>query len=121
VTEYLVTEKIFKRFMATSAGGGPPDPAAIRAGRTNLRYHLRYIGYLISHRNWLAGDDLTYADLAAAAHLSTADYLGDVPWDEDETARSWYARVKSRPSFRPLLGERVPGMAAARAYADLDF
>ena len=121
VTGYLVTEKIYKRFMGADAGGGPPDMSAIRAGRTNVRYHLKYIGYLIGQRNWLAGDQLTYADLAAAAHLSAADYLGDVPWDENETARNWYARVKSRPSFRALLGDRVAGMAAAEHYADLDF
>jgi glutathione S-transferase len=94
---------------------------AIRAARSNVRYHLKYIGYLIATRNWLAGDELTYADLAAAAHLSVADYLGDVPWDEDKTAREWYARVKSRPAFRALLSDRVPGMVASAHYADLDF
>ena len=116
VTDYLVTEKITKRF-----GGGSPDVAAIRAARANMRYHLRYIGYLSAKRNWLAGDHLTYADLAAAAHLSCADYLGDVPWDEDETAKGWYARVKSRPAFRALLNDRVPGMSPPSHYADLDF
>lgn len=121
VTEYLVTEKVFKRFMGSAAGGGPPDMSAIRAARINVRYHLKYIGYLIARRRWIAGDHLTYADLAAAAHLSCADYLGDVPWDEDETARDWYARVKSRPSFRALLADRAPGMAPAEHYADLDF
>jgi glutathione S-transferase len=121
VTGYLVTEKISKRFMTSAVGGGPPDMNAIRAARANVRYHLKYIGYLMGHRKWLAGDDLTYADLAAAAHLSCVDYLGDVPWDEDETAKDWYARVKSRPSFRGLLGDRVPGMAPADHYADLDF
>ncbi|HEY8381392.1 MAG TPA: glutathione S-transferase family protein [Microvirga sp.] len=121
VTGYLVTEKIDKRFMPLEAGGGSPDMNAIRAARTNVRYHLKYIGYLIATRNWLAGDHLTYADLAAAAHLSAADYLGDVPWDEDETAKHWYARVKSRPAFRAILGDRVPGMAPAGHYADLDF
>ena len=25
-----------------------------------------------------------------------------------ETAKTWYARMKSRPSFRPLLAERLP-------------
>jgi glutathione S-transferase len=121
VTEYLVTEKIDKRFMPSSAGGGPPDMNAIRAARTNVRYHLQYVGYLIGQRRWLAGNDLTYADLAAAAHLSCVDYLGDVPWDEDEMAKDWYARVKSRPSFRALLADRAPGMPAAAHYADLDF
>jgi glutathione S-transferase len=64
---------------------------------------------------------MSYADLAAAAHLSCVDYLGDVMWEESETAKAWYARIKSRPSFRPLLGERMPGMAASPTYADLDF
>lgn len=121
VTEYLVTEKIYKRFMKSDAGGGPPDMGAIRAGRTNVRYHLKYIGYLIGHRRWIAGDELTYADLAAAAHLSCVDYLGDVPWEEDEMAKDWYARMKSRPSFRAILADRVPGMGPAAHYADLDF
>ena len=120
VSGYLVTEKIYKRFMPTNGGGGAPDMAAIRAARTNVRYHLKYIGYLVATRNWLAGDDLTYADLAAA-HLSAADYLGDVPWDEDDSAKAWYARVKSRPAFRALLADRVPGMMPAAHYADLDF
>ena len=121
VSGYLVTEKIYKRFMPSNGGGGAPDMAAIRAARTNVRYHLKYIGYLVATRNWLAGDDLTYADLAAAAHLSAADYLGDVPWDEDDSAKAWYARVKSRPAFRALLADRVPGMAPSAHYADLDF
>jgi glutathione S-transferase len=121
VSGYLVTEKIFKRFMGSGGGGGPPDMNAVRAARANVRYHLKYIGYLIAGRNWLAGDDLTYADLAAAAHLSCADYLGDVPWGEDETAKLWYARVKSRPAFRAVLAERVSGIPPASHYADLDF
>jgi glutathione S-transferase len=121
VTEHLVREKIFKRHLAVAEGGGPPDTAAIRAARTNIVYHLRYIGWLVKARNWLAGDRLTYADLAAAAQLSTADYLGDVPWNEDETAKAWYARIKSRPAFRPLLAETMPGLGPAPSYANLDF
>jgi glutathione S-transferase len=121
VTGYLVTEKIEKRFMPRETGGGSPDMSAIRAARANVHYHLAYIGHLIATRNWLAGRDLTYADLAAAAHLSCADYLGDVPWQVSELAKDWYARVKSRPSFRALLADRVPGMAPASHYDDLDF
>jgi glutathione S-transferase len=121
VSAYLATEKIYKRFMPTELGGGSPDMGAIRAARANVRYHLTYIGYLIAQRNWLAGDQMTYADLAAAAHLSVVDYLGDVPWDEHATAKYWYARVKSRPSFRTLLADRVPGMAPVAHYDNLDF
>jgi glutathione S-transferase len=93
----------------------------MRAARSNIKYHLAYIGWLSRKRDWLAGDSLTFADLTAAAHLSAVDYLGDVPWDEDETAKAWYARIKSRPSFRPLLSETLPGLAPSPSYADLDF
>lgn len=121
VTSHLVNEKVYKRFMRNGDGGGPPDAALIRAAKANLRYHLRYIGYLIRQRRWLAGEEMSYADLAAAAHLSSADFLGDVPWNEDETAKGWYARVKSRPAFRPLLADRVAGITPPPSYADLDF
>jgi glutathione S-transferase len=117
----LVTERIYKRFMSEGDGGGPPSADVIRAAKANVRYHLAYIGWLAGTRNFLAGDRLTYADLAAAAHLSAIDYLGDVPWIEDEAAKAWYARVKSRPSFRPLLSEWLAGVPASRTYVDLDF
>ena len=93
----------------------------VGTGRHNIRYHLAYIGWLVRARDWLAGNELTYADLAAAAHISAADYLGDVPWSEDETAKNWYARLKSRPSFRPLLTETMAGIPPSKTYADLDF
>jgi len=121
VSTFLVTERIYKQTMRTEQGGGSPDTSAIRAARQNIRYHLAYIGWLARQRTWLAGERLSYADLAAAAHLSVADYLGDVPWNEDEAAKTWYARVKSRPSFRPLLAETVPGIPPSASYADLDF
>jgi glutathione S-transferase len=117
----LVTERIYKRFMSEDNGGGAPAAEVIRAAKANVRYHLAYIGWLAQTRNYLAGDQLTYADLAAAAHLSAIDYLGDVPWIEDDAAKAWYARVKSRPSFRPLLSEWLAGVPASRTYVDLDF
>ncbi len=117
----LVTERIYKRFMNEEDGGGAPAAEVIRAAKANVRYHLAYIGWLAQTRNYLAGDQLSYADLAAAAHLSAIDYLGDVPWIEDDAAKAWYARVKSRPSFRPLLSEWLAGVPASRTYVDLDF
>jgi glutathione S-transferase len=117
----LAMEKGYKRYMRNEDGGGPPDTVVIRAAKANIRYHMKYIGWLSATRNGLAGDRITYADLAAAAHLSVVDYFGDVPWDEDEAARAWYARVKSRPSFRALLADRMPGMAPSAHYEDLDF
>jgi glutathione S-transferase len=121
VTAYLVNEKIYKRQMDVSGNGAEPDPAAIRAARSNIRYHMRYIGYLMARRNWLGGDEMSFADLAAAAELSAIDYLGEVPWEEDAQAKDWYARVKSRPSFRPILADLVRGSPPATHYANLDF
>jgi glutathione S-transferase len=117
----LVTERIYKRFISEEDGGGAPAADVIRAAKANVRYHLAYIGWLAQRRNFLAGDELSYADLAAAAHLSAIDYLGDVPWIEDDAAKAWYARIKSRPSFRPLLSEWLAGVPASPSYVDLDF
>jgi glutathione S-transferase len=117
----LVSERVFKRHMTVEQGGGAPDTEAMRAARHNIRYHLAYIGWLVRTRDWLAGDRLSLADLAAAAHLSAADYLGDVPWTADEAAKNWYARVKSRPSFRGILADKLAGLPPAKSYADLDF
>jgi len=117
VTEPLVGEKMMKRFL----GLGAPDSGAIRAGKANLGYHLDYITFLVERRRWLAGDHFSLADISAAAHLSALDYIGDVPWDAHEPAKEWYARIKSRPSFRPLLADHIPGAPPPKHYADLDF
>jgi glutathione S-transferase len=118
VTSYLVNEKVFRRFGPHSAS---PDMEAMRAGHDNLRYHLTYIGHLAETRSWLAGDAMSFADLSAGAHLSTLDYLGEVPWEQYEPAKNWYALLKSRPSFRPLLQDRVAGFTPSETYVDLDF
>jgi glutathione S-transferase len=121
VTGPLTAERFYKRHMRPDAGGGSPETEVMRAARNNIRYHLAYIGWLARTRDWLAGDHLTFADLAAAGHISAADYLGDVPWMEDEAAKAWYARVKSRPAFRALLAETILGIPPSATYADLDF
>ena len=117
VTENIVGEKIMKRFLHL----GEPNSRAIRAGKRNIHTHLDYIGYLTERRTWLAGDMLSLADFAAAAHLSAVDYLGDVPWDEHDAAKDWYVRIKSRPSFRAILADHLPGEPPPKHYADLDF
>lgn len=116
-TALIVGEKAFKRLQ----GGGEPDSLILRTGLHNIHGHMDYIGWLTSRRNWLAGDDLTLADLAAAAQLSCVDYLGDAPWDHHPEAKEWYARIKSRPCFRPLLGDHIPGLMPPKHYANLDF
>jgi glutathione S-transferase len=117
VSDNLYYEKQVKRLM----GRGNPDAAALRAGYANLKPHLDYLGWLAETRLWLAGASLSLADLAAAAHLSTLDYIGDIDWALNDAAKDWYARVKSRPAFRPLLADRVSGVNPPPHYADLDF
>jgi glutathione S-transferase len=117
VTRRLNGEKYFKRI----AGLGHPDAATLRAGYAALREHLEYLGWLAETRKWLGGAHLSLADFAAAAHLSVLDYAGDVDWSASPAMRDWYARMKSRPSFRPLLADRVPGFSPPPHYADLDF
>lgn len=121
VTRHLVRERALKPLMAGAEGGGSPDAAAIRAARANIKQHMKYTNWLAGTRNWLAGSRITYADLAAAAALSVLDYLGEIDWSEFSAAREWYSRVKSRPSFRPLLADRVRGLSPVSHYADLDF
>lgn len=117
VTALLAGEKALKRLV----GAGEPDSVLIRTACHNIHPHLEYIGELAEKRNWLAGERLTLADLAAAAQLSVVDYLGDVPWNQHPMAKEWYARIKSRPSFRDLLGDHIAGFPPPSHYADLDF
>ena len=121
VTRHLVRERVIKPYMDREQGGGSPDSTAIRAARSNIKQHMKYTNWLAATRNWLAGPRITYADMAAAAALSVLDYLGEIEWNDHPAAREWYTRVKSRPSFRPLLTERVRGLQPASHYADLDF
>jgi len=117
VVHPLLDEKVLKRFFRR----GQPDSETIRLAKTALTAHLDYIAWLVERRRWLAGDVLSRADLVAAAELSVADYLGDVAWSANEAVRDWYAKLKSRPAFRALLEDYVPGVSPPRHYADLDF
>jgi glutathione S-transferase len=117
VTSNLVGEKHMKRM----CGRGNPDPAAMRTGYTALKYHMEYLGWLAETRKWLAGGSISLADFAAAAHLSSLDFIGDLDWSLSPAAKDWYARIKSRPSFRGVLADRVPGTTPPSHYADLDF
>jgi glutathione S-transferase len=117
VTDPIWREKLIKRIKHNET----PDSRAVRVGLGNIDLHLAYIAYLFERRNWLAGEALSLADIAAAAQLSVLDYMGDVPWDRHPGAKLWYSRIKSRPSFRPLLADRLPALKPADHYDDLDF
>lgn len=121
VTRPLVKERIYKLQMTAAQGGGAPDSKLLRTARANIRQHMKYLEWLAGSRTWLAGGRLSYADLAAGAAVSVLDYLGEIEWAESPIAKEWYQRMKSRPSFRPLLAERIRGLTPVSHYADLDF
>ena len=118
VHDLLVGEKVTRRL----TGDGAPRSDRMRAGRANLRIHMAYLNWLCRRRDWIAGDRMTIADVAAAAQISCVDHLGDVPWSDHEDAKLWYAKMKSRPSLRAILEDHVPGgPTPPRWYADPDF
>jgi len=116
VTAPLLNEKMRKRVMLRS----PPDSRVLRETMRMVNDHLDYMDYLIDTRAWLAGATMSLADLAAAAQISVADYLGGIDWSGHEPTRSWYSVFKSRPSFRPLLSDRTEGVHPPAHYADVN-
>ncbi|HXC55090.1 MAG TPA: glutathione S-transferase family protein [Rhizomicrobium sp.] len=120
VTRRILFEKGAQRFTG-AAQRMAPDMNVIRQGREALRGTLKALGEAAEMRGNLATRDCTIADLAVAAHLSALDYFGEVPWTDYPHTAEWYGRIKSRPSFRTLLGDRVPGQPPTASYAELDF
>jgi glutathione S-transferase len=117
VTAPLLHERMKKRVVYRQS----PDSNVLREAMRLANGHLDYIDYLIDHRAWIAGPTMSMADLAAAAQISVADYLGGIDWSGHEQTKSWYSMFKSRPSFRPLLSERMEGIAPPPYYEQVDF
>ena len=117
VTSKLVYERVNKKLTRS----GYPDGTRVKEGVKAVKFHLDYMGWLLDRNRWLAGPDMTLADFAAAAHLSCLDYSSDVDWNRNQAVRDWYAKIKSRPAFRGILADVVPGFRPAKHYADLDF
>ena len=117
VMSKLIYEKIFKNFSSL----GAPDSNVIQEGVRNLRNHMQYICFLIEKRKWLAGDDFSLADITAASFISTIDYIGDIAWEDYREAKTWYVRIKSRKSFKPILEEKIANFPPVGHYSNLDF
>ncbi|MGO4851872.1 FtsZ-binding protein FzlA [Phaeovulum sp. W22_SRMD_FR3] len=117
VTAKIMGERVWKKVMKQ----GYPDSKNVKSGLSAVKFHLDYMGWLLDQRRWLAGDAMTLADFTAAAHLSCLDYISDVDWDRSSNVKDWYAKIKSRPAFRSLLADQIPGLPPAPQYAELDF
>ncbi len=117
VTAPMLHERMHKRLVRRE----PPDAKILREAMRRANSHLDYVDYLIDHRSWLAGATMSLADLAAAAQISVADYLGAIDWAGHEQTKAWYSMFKSRPAFRPLLSERMEVIAPPAHYEKVDF
>jgi glutathione S-transferase len=117
VTTKLMGERVFRKVMGT----GYPDSANVKAGSRAIKYHLDYMHWLLDQRRWLAGNELSLADFAAAEHLSCLDYVSDEDWNRSEIVKDWYAKIKSRPAFRSILADQISGFPQPAHYSDLDF
>jgi glutathione S-transferase len=116
ITAPLLKERMEKRLVLRQT----PDAARLREAMKAAVAHLDYIDYLLDHRKWIAGSTISLADLAAAAQISIADYLGGIDWKSHEATKRWYGGMKSRPSFRPLLAERMEVISPHADYEKLD-
>lgn len=117
VTAKLLEERVNKKLMKK----GYPDSKNVKEGARAIKYHLDYMAWLLDQRRWLAGDSMSLADFAAAAQLSCLDYISDVDWNRSAVVKDWYAKIKSRPAFRSILADQVPGFPVPSHYANLDF
>lgn len=117
VTAPLLHERMIKRVVHRAA----PDAKVLREAMKAAISQLDYIDFLLDHRTWIGGATMGLADLAAAAQISVADYLGGIDWKGHEQTARWYRGLKSRPSFRPLLSERMDGIGPPSYYDDVDF
>ncbi len=113
----IVYEKIYKRFGA----GLTPDSRILNAGLKNLQFHMSYMEWLLEQNAFLAGDLISMADVSAAAGISLLDYLGEVSWQDYKSVKSWYAKIKSRPSFKDILKDNIKGILPSKHYSNLDF
>ena len=122
VDAYILSEKVERAVLSqTQYDIGPADPKVLREGRIYLAEHLTYLTSLLEKRDWLAGRRYSLGDIAAAAHMSCLDFLGEIHWRDYPILKTWYQKIKSRPAFRSLLGDRQAGLRTPGHYTDLDF
>jgi glutathione S-transferase len=117
ITQVIIKERIVNFYTK----GGEPNSKALRAAKTMLHYQMSDLEEITTREKWLAGATMSLSDIAASAQISLLDYLGDISWDKYPATKEWYAIIKSRPSFRSILNERIPGFLPSKDYSNLDF
>ena len=118
VSKYLLNEKYFNRFLKEPKS---PNSEIIRLAKNNLEIHLNYFEYLLENRKYLASDNISIADFAAAGHISALDYFGDIDWQSHQALKEWYYLIKSQKGFSNILKDRLTGITPPEYYTKLDF
>jgi glutathione S-transferase len=118
ISKYVLTERYLNRYLP---GSHAPNSEVLRITRKNLNIHLGYIEYLLESRKYLAGDNITVADFAAACQISVLDYFGDINWHHYLPAKDWYSLIKSHKIFGDILKDRLPNITPPEYYSKLDF
>jgi len=118
ITKYILNERFYNRFLPN-----PPAPNSntILTAKHNLNIHLRYMVFLLETRKYLVGNELSIADFAAAGHISSLDYFGDINWRNYDLVKEWYISVKSQKAFLDILKDKVPSITPPEWYARMDF
>ena len=117
VTENIVEERVFKNLR----GLGQPSTEFLKAGRINLKNHENYFEWILKNKSFMAGENFTVADISYASFLSCLDYLGEIQWERIPVTKKWYAKIKSRPTFRDILQEKIYTIPPSKNYKNLDF
>lgn len=117
VSKVLVDEKMIRLLMRQ----GEPRSGFIMTAKSNLTQHLKFLTNLLEKNTYLVSEKISCADIAAAAHISIVDYFGEINWDRWGALKEWYSVLKSRPSFQPLLQDRIAGFSPSAEYSNLDF
>lgn len=118
VSKYVLNERYFGRYSASSHS---PNSEILRVARRNLNIHFGYIEYLLESRRYLAGEQISIADFAAACQISALDYFGDINWHHYLPAKDWYSLIKSHKIFGEILKDRIPSITPVEWYSKLDF
>ena len=113
----ILFEKIYKRFEENKN----PDSIVLRKSIENLKFHLNYFNILIGQSDWLVGDKISYADIYFSANMSVLDYIDELNFQNFDELKELYYRVKSRPSFKKILIDRIVGLNPGKNYQNFDY
>ncbi len=112
----LLEEKILKIYLNSA-----PNSQVIRIARLNLKHHMKYFNYLIKKNDFLIDDTISYADFYFGASLSVLDYIDEMNFYEFEKLKNLYLVIKSRPSFKKILKDRIIGVNPSSNYQNFDY